>query len=330
MLVNTTDFSDMYAKPKRLFSGIKDIQSEPKSMSDSPPVIPDGIRVKKNKICTSYSTEYMNKTSTSTNNNNEDDENISDTSIHPDYSKVASATGIWLCTSDAAATASNVQQAVYKPYKKKNFVQPNKELNILLLGETGVGKSTWINGFANYLSFDTLEEAELTSEIICPVPLSFTLTDDNFQQKVVSFGADANENPQKDQSCTQFPRTYCFSFNGVAIRLIDTPGIGDTRGVEQDRENFNNILKHIATFDKLHGICILLKPNNARLNVTFQYCIKQLLTNLHKDASQNIVFCFTNSRSTFYMPGDTIPALQKLLDKKRHRYKTMQRNNLLH
>ena len=189
----------------------------------------------------------------------------------------------------------------------------NEELNILLLGETGVGKSTWIDGFANYLTYPTLEEAEC-GETQCPIPILFTLTDENFRQKVVAVGADKNENARKGESCTQFPKTYSFIYNGTTVRLIDTPGIGDTRGVEKDRDNFFNILTHIATFDKLHGICILLKPNNARLNVMFQYCIKELLTNLHKDASRNIVFCFTNARGTFYLPGDTMPALMTLLE----------------
>jgi len=47
----------------------------------------------------------------------------------------------------------------------------------------------------------------------------------------------------------------------------------------------------------------------------FEFCIKELLTHLHRDACKNIVFCFTNARGTFYKPGDTLPALRELISK---------------
>ncbi|PAV57012.1 hypothetical protein WR25_26091 [Diploscapter pachys] len=191
-----------------------------------------------------------------------------------------------------------------------------KEINILILGETGVGKSTWINGFANYLTFQTLKEAEKAAKkgkLIYLVPSKFTITDSNYNPKMIEVGEAENESFQVGESCTQEPRSYVFNIGERMIRLIDTPGIGDCRGLDQDALNFSSILRYIAQIPKIHGICILLKPNNSRLNIIFKYCINELLTHLHVSAAENIAFCFTNARSTFYRPGDTLPALKRFL-----------------
>ncbi len=188
-----------------------------------------------------------------------------------------------------------------------------EEINILILGETGVGKSTWVNGFANYIIYGNLQEAE-QGELLSLIASSFSMTDDNYQEKLITIGQDSNESFIKGQSATQEPRAYSLVVGNTTIRLIDTPGIGDTRGIEQDKKNVANILAFLSNYKKIHGICILLKPNNARLTVMFEFCIKELLTHLHRSAAQNIIFCFTNARGTFYKPGDTLPALKKLLE----------------
>ena len=46
----------------------------------------------------------------------------------------------------------------------------------------------------------------------------------------------------------------------------------------------------------------------------FKFCILELLRHLHKSLESNIIFAFTNSRGTFYQPGDTLPVLKKLLE----------------
>ena len=206
-------------------------------------------------------------------------------------------------------------------------LQPKKDINVLILGETGVGKSTWINGFANYLYFDNLNSAVSSEEVVSVIPSKFTFTNEQGETKDIIIGTEGkNENFTTGQSATQAPVTYPFYIGEQRIQLIDTPGIGDSRGIEQDKKNFDNILSHLTYFDEIHGICILLKPNNARLTVLFRFCIQQLLAHLHKDAAQNIVFCFTNARGNFYRPGDTLPALRKELADRKVDIKATQEN----
>ena len=188
------------------------------------------------------------------------------------------------------------------------------EFNLLLVGETGVGKSTFINAFINYMTFKKLADAINHDKVEALIPSKFSVTDDNFEEKEISFGKDENESFEVGQSSTQTARSYKIRIGNGNLRLIDTPGIGDTRGITKDEENFDRLLATIGELENIHGICVLLKPNNARLTVLFDYCIKQLLSRLQKSASQNIIFIFTNSRSTFYRPGDTAGPLKKILE----------------
>jgi hypothetical protein len=171
------------------------------------------------------------------------------------------------------------------------------------------------------------------------IPAQFSLTNDQFESvsiKICPHGIisdcfdcknsfeDINENFTGAESSTIYPRGYIFksikgskkftilSFlffhnTGGPLRIIDTPGIGDTRRIDQDKENVNNIIRHISTLKQIDCICILLKPNESRLNSTFRYCLQELLASLHRNAAKNIVFCFTHSRGTLYRPGKMNP-----------------------
>ncbi|RIA85229.1 hypothetical protein C1645_782329, partial [Glomus cerebriforme] len=144
----------------------------------------------------------------------------------------------------------------------------------------------------------------------------FTIVDDNYETRTIKLGNDdPNEVEEVGESATRECKSYVFhSAENKLIRFIDTPGMGDTNGLEQDVKNFENILWYISYHKYLNGICILLKPNNSRLNVIFKFCIQELLSHLHKDAKDNIVFCFTNARETNYRPGNTKLLLEKQLE----------------
>ncbi|KAL2609616.1 hypothetical protein R1flu_028189 [Riccia fluitans] len=196
------------------------------------------------------------------------------------------------------------------------------DMNILLLGQSGVGKSTFINAFYNYLSYDTLQEAE-QGGVKVAIPSQFTETDQSLNTNTITVGDNSLEDENFEdpsQSSTQRCKSYLFNIEpesnkrGIAVRLIDTPGIGDTRGEAWDKKNFENILAELKKYTHIHGICIFLKPNESRLSVMLEYCIMELLIHLHKNASRNMVFCFTSAKATNFHVGDTLKPLRALLD----------------
>ncbi|XXG95290.1 hypothetical protein Hte_001551 [Hypoxylon texense] len=227
----------------------------------------------------------------------------------------------WQCNSDDHGKQFiNCRARILKGRLEK--LHSYKDLNILILGETGVGKSTWINAFYNYMMFQTLDEAMAHSKLEYVIPSSFSMqyldktsARPRFVQTSVKVGEfnEAEVDGTTGDSGTQQSRVYRISVGSTVVRLIDTPGVGDVRGIEADRKNLSSILQTLNRVSSLHGIVILLKPNTARLNLMFRFCVKELLTYLHRDAASNIVWGFTNTRQSNYMPGDSFQPLQRLL-----------------
>ncbi|XP_063922373.1 uncharacterized protein LOC135136857 isoform X2 [Zophobas morio] len=180
----------------------------------------------------------------------------------------------------------------------------DNDVNLLLLGETRVGKSTLVNAISNYFNYASFKEAQKRDiDILIPMYL-------NVAESSRVFGtADENEVHDQGKSATQYVKVYVFpikmdnkTFN---LRLIDTPGVGDPRGMEQDNINLDNVLAYLATLKKLHGICFVLKSNQTRFTKFAEYCLKQILTRLDKSASQNIIFITTYSKTAGYTAGET-------------------------
>ncbi|KAN0041171.1 hypothetical protein ACTFIV_003707 [Dictyostelium citrinum] len=146
-----------------------------------------------------------------------------------------------------------------------------------------------------------MEEA-IGNDLKVVIPIKFSMISDG-KQTTVSIGEGSKEEVlETGKSSTQSQK---YEFLDLNLTTIDTPGIGDHRGFAQDNENLEHILRYLSRFSIIDRICILLKPNEARASIVSKYCFKGLLFQLDKSAIKKVVFCYTNSRGTFYQPGDS-------------------------
>jgi len=183
---------------------------------------------------------------------------------------------------------------------------------MLLIGESGVGKSTWINAFANYCMFPSLDQAVRAGGLF---PIAYTLRCTNPATKQsVRISSDDESVLLQDERCggsvTQMPKEYVFEGTSTKINVIDTPGLLDTGNSstsdnaenkpvnktsdhDVDKKHVNNILRLLSSYNKIDAICVLIKASQNRLNEPFSYVLTEILKHLDTGARNNVVFIIT-------------------------------------
>ena len=154
---------------------------------------------------------------------------------------------------------------------------PHKVL--MIVGATGAGKTTLINGIANYILG--------------------VQWDDDFRFKLIA------ESTLQDQSKSQTTCITAYTFYKESgsnlpytLTVIDTPGFGDTGGLTRDKEIIGQIkelfsISGAESIDKLHGIGFVTQAPLARLTPTQQYVFDAILSMFGKDVADNIFLMIT-------------------------------------
>lgn len=110
---------------------------------------------------------------------------------------------------------------------------------VLVIGETGSGKSTFINYLTNYFRGGTLQNVKVAipSKYRPNITEQFSHCENNLRDTTQS----------KTDMCNQYIYVDAASPSQRQYLFLDTPGLSDTRGAEQDNINMSKIIDGVSS-----------------------------------------------------------------------------------
>lgn len=157
---------------------------------------------------------------------------------------------------------------------KATFVSKDKSaqpLRMLLIGETGSGKTSFLN-------------------LMCNANVVHKLGLETGVEKFRAFNDLSVENAEERQmaSKTSDANYYEVQFDevGLTIGIIDTPGFGDTRGLSEDKKNTKKIVDTVRKAQYIHCICLVINARQSRMSSNLKYVLSEVSGILTKGDSE--------------------------------------------
>ena len=176
----------------------------------------------------------------------------------------------------------------------KNSISTTKETNcsnttVVLLGETGVGKSTLIQSIDAFISGCEFDDVDYTKKSFAKNNADSQTQDCHIHTLSLKNLNINNNNDNKFGHLT----------------LIDTPGIGDTSGINKDGENIDKIMKCLLSNkisnNSVNVFAFLIQRGTNRATTKLKYIVNQLKCYLPQSAINHFAVILTRSSVEFFV-----------------------------
>ena len=170
--------------------------------------------------------------------------------------------------------------------RSKSSPKQDKRYKMVLIGETGAGKTSFVELLLNFAKQFGMENFDL--------------------DKVTSFvksGAIVTEKKSWESDTTQ-SKKYEADFGEFMLDIIDTPGFADTRGEDQRKENIANIINKVKEELYVNSVCLIVSGTQVRLTSVMKEVLTEIVSILPPDVLRNIIVVFTKTRDKFSLKFD--------------------------
>jgi hypothetical protein len=180
------------------------------------------------------------------------------------------------------------------PEKPTKTEKIKKEKVFICLGETGHGKSTFINYMYNYMNGElNIDKIKLNPSLIkLAIPVN------NYVENVAhEYKTNENELNIGNEflSHTRDCKEYVIETELSAIKLIDTPGFNSTEESNSVNQIFEKISNVCLDYDFLNGVILFINGSCPRLQPSIKNFITHLLNFLSNEISKSIILILTNT-----------------------------------
>ncbi|XP_073804437.1 uncharacterized protein si:ch73-170d6.2 isoform X3 [Danio rerio] len=157
----------------------------------------------------------------------------------------------------------------------ENITKESK--TIMMIGATGAGKTTLINSMINYILGVKWE--------------------DDFRFVLIDEGQQTSPAESQTSEITAYKINHMDGFRvPYSLTIVDTPGLGNTRGIKQDQKITAQIREFFSArggIDCIDAVCFVVQASLARLTHTQKYVFDSILSIFGKDIAENIMVMVT-------------------------------------